>query len=448
VKGIFVAVWNLVRLRRVRPTGAPIAPGVFIGLVLVALASTLVLDWIATEPPRSFLLAGVQSWSVWVLLLIGLGALAAREAPHAPVGGPLIALLLATGATLDLVQCVVLATVPAASPAVLMSDWLRLVLEVSIATRAIDACTGIGALRASSLGALYGAILLGLSWNLPGEGFWYTESSFEAPRAASFDAEALLHGQADRVRGAVGALAPERPGVADLFLVSVAADATQGVFRREVEYVQSLFAERFETSGHSLLLVNDDAERDAYPLATGSNLADALTGIGARVDRDDDVVFLFLTGHGGPDGRVAVSFPRLPLNDLEPEDLVRALDASGIRWQVVVVSACYSGTFLEPLRHPNRLVITASAADRASFGCSDHAPMTEFGRAFFVEALADETSFARAFESARARVAERERAEKLTPSLPQIAFGDAIAAKLETMEARWRPAPVVTAQAP
>lgn len=448
MKRIFVAVWNLVRLRRVRPTGAPIAPGIFIGLVLVALVSTIALDWVATESPRSFLLSGVEGWSVWVLLLIGLGALAAHEAPHLRVAGPLIALLLATGATLDVVQMVVFAAAAGAPAAIAASYWLRLVLEVSISARAIDACTGIGVLRAGSLGALYGATLLGLSWNLPGDGFWYTESSFEAPPAASFDAEALLHVQADRVRAAVGALAPERPGVADLFLVSIAADATLGVFRREVEAVQALFDARFDTNGRSLLLVNDAAETDAYPLATGSNLAAALAGIGTRIDRADDVLFLFVTGHGGPDGRVAVSFPRLPLNDLEPADLVRALDASGIRWQVVVVSACYSGTFLEALRHPDRLVITASAADRASFGCSDQAPMTDFGRAFFVDALGDETSFPRAFESARLRVEERERAEKRTPSLPQIALGEAIAAKLEAMEARWKAAPMVTASAP
>lgn len=41
-------------------------------------------------------------------------------------------------------------------------------------------------------------------------------------------------------------------------MLSFAADSTQGVFRREVDFVQQLFDERFDTSDRSLVLVNSE----------------------------------------------------------------------------------------------------------------------------------------------------------------------------------------------
>ena len=250
------------------------------------------------------------------------------------------------------------------------------------------------------------------------------------------DAESLLHGEAAGISTAAAALAPQRPGVPDLYLLGFAADATQGLFRREVDLVRSLFDERFGTSDRSLVLVNSEETAFLRPLASASNLGDALAALGERMDPEEDVLFLFLTGHGRSSGRLVVRFPPLPLNDLTPARLAEQLDASGIRFRVIVVSACYAGTFLEPLRGDDTLVITAGSADRRSFGCSDDAEMTDFGPAFFAEALQRDTAFPAAFESVRAAIAARELAQKLTPSNPQIALGPGIAAKLRELEAR------------
>jgi hypothetical protein len=50
--------------------------------------------------------------------------------------------------------------------------------------------------------------------------------------------------------------------------------------------------------------------------------------------------------------------------------------------KVIVVSACYSGGFIDPLQDDRALVITASRPDRRSFGCADESYFTYFGRAF------------------------------------------------------------------
>jgi hypothetical protein len=102
-----------------------------------------------------------------------------------------------------------------------------------------------------------------------------------------------------------------------------------------------------------------------------------------------------------------------------------------VKWRVIVVSACYSGGYVEPLRDANTMVITAAAPDRSSFGCEAGRDFTYFGQAFFRDALAKTRSFTAAFEAAKEIVAREEAAERLTPSLPQIAVGAAIAERLK-----------------
>ncbi len=83
------------------------------------------------------------------------------------------------------------------------------------------------------------------------------------------------------------------------------------------------------------------------------------------------MLFLSLSSHGSKDGEISVRNGMLALNDLSASDLAAALRESGIKWKVIVVSACYAGKFIEPLRDDNTIIIAAAAADRTSFGCSD-----------------------------------------------------------------------------
>ena len=111
------------------------------------------------------------------------------------------------------------------------------------------------------------------------------------------------------------------------------------------------------------------------------------------------------------------------------------LKESAIRWKVVVVSACYSGGFIDPLQDERTLVITAARHDRTSFGCADENDFTYFGRAFFKDALPGSRSFEEAFRKADAIVAAREKKElpKEQPSAPQMQGGAGIAQQLK----RW-----------
>jgi hypothetical protein len=300
---------------------------------------------------------------------------------------------------------------------------------------------GASASRRLVAGVVFAA-LLALPWRIRTDAsFWYSyegqddeEVADEAPVAYEDQPEVVLGRQAAMVAARLDRLAPQVPGVVDLYAVGFAGDGGEGVFRNEVEYLERLLPQRFGARDRVLPLINSPGTTDTVPLATLTNLRAALAGIGARIDRDEDLVLLFLTSHGSADHELYVDLDPLPLRQVTPGDLRRALDDAGIRWRVVVVSACYSGGFIDELRTPETLVITAARTDRTSFGCGSTSQITYFGKAFLTEALNRTTDFREAYALAAQRIGEWERADKRTPSEPQLWAGDRIDAKL----AQWR----------
>jgi hypothetical protein len=145
------------------------------------------------------------------------------------------------------------------------------------------------------------------------------------------------------------------------------------------------------------------------------------------------VLFLFLTSHGSEDHRLAMEFWPLQLADIDPGMLKQMLDASGIRWRVIVISACYSGGFIEPLKDSRTLIMTAADPEHSSFGCGADSDLTYFGKAYFDEALRETRSLTAAFELARKSIAAREGAQGYEPSNPQMFLGEEMAAKLRQM---------------
>jgi hypothetical protein len=276
---------------------------------------------------------------------------------------------------------------------------------------------------------------------LPGEG-WWRSSQQVASRDARYPSpvsEAALAAQPQLLADAIDGLDDERPGITDLYFVGFAPYAAEDVFRKDMEVARDLFDDRFDTDGRSILLINNPRTVLDEPLATVSNLRETLKAIGGGIDPDDDVVMLYLEGHGSADRKLAAEFPPLELDALTPESLRDMLDDAGIKWRIIVVSACYSGGWIEPLKDEHTLIMTASAANRRSFGCGTGSDATYFGDALFQHALRFEDSFVKAFEQARERIAERERTEHVSPpSNPQIYFGTEMAAKLPKLEATLR----------
>lgn len=258
----------------------------------------------------------------------------------------------------------------------------------------------------------------------------------DEPETPDYSAERVFYDQYRLVDEALSALRPQTKGRTDLYVVAFAGDGDENVFRNEVEYVEKLFSERFDAAGRVVVLENNPATVETRPLATWTNLELVLDGLleHGRFDPDEDILLLFMTSHGDEDHSLYVGMDTLPLDWIGAEDLSQIVNSRPFRWRVSIISACYSGGFLEGLKNSTSMVITAARADRTSFGCGADSDITYFGKAFFVDGLNQTDTFRGAFEIARQLIADWEEADEQKASEPQIASTPLIEAKL----AQWR----------
>src|SRR5450432_3922691 len=246
--------------------------------------------------------------------------------------------------------------------------------------------------------------------------------------------EQVMYAQTQLMQGAVEHLMPRTPGKTNLYLIGFAGDGDENVFRNEVEFVERQFVQRFDDAGHTLLLINNPATVSQRPLASLTNLGTAIDAVAERMDLDQDILLLFLTSHGSREHELYVGLDPLPLDQIAPEDLSDLFTGAHIRNKVIVISACYSGGFIEALKDDTTMVITAARADRPSFGCGTDSEITDFGRAFFVEGLNHSDSFPAAFAVASSLIDAWETRDGEQHSYPQIATTPQIEARLKA----WR----------
>lgn len=236
--------------------------------------------------------------------------------------------------------------------------------------------------------------------------------------------------QGQLLQEALDALPASTPAV-ELYSLTLAGDGKQSVFLREADYVSKLLRERFGARGNVTLTNHRDHLSDR-PLATRESLTRAVQALAER-SGPEDLVFIYLTSHGSSEHELSIDQPRLQLSDLPASELAALLKPLNDRHKVVVISACYSGGFIPPLKNDKTLVMTAARADRVSFGCSEENDFTYFGRALFAEAFNETDDLNRAFELAKAKVAEREQADEFEPSEPQLWAPQAVLGHWKTL---------------
>jgi hypothetical protein len=274
-------------------------------------------------------------------------------------------------------------------------------------------------------------LALCLTLEVPATSVWARPSASSA--RADDGARALLAEQPGRVAAEVDRLAPRVPGTTNVFFLGFAGYGEQRVFRKEAELARRVFGDRFGSLQRSVELVNDVRDRTTYPLATYDNFREALELIGRRMQRED-VLVLVLTSHGSAEDGLAVTNGSLADDALSPRDVRRALDAAGIRWRVVIASACYAGIFIRPLRTDTSLIMTAADARHSSFGCADDRDLTYFGEALLKDSMPSACSLEEAFAHARVIIRRRENDEGEIHSNPQLYVGARMRAKLRELD--------------
>ncbi|WP_448663228.1 C13 family peptidase [Sphingomonas sp. CJ20] len=245
----------------------------------------------------------------------------------------------------------------------------------------------------------------------------------------------LLEDHRRRAR-AFAALLPQRKGVVDAYVVSIALDSDP-VFGREAREAGKVLARRYDAVGRTLVLGSPTGPgaTDALPNGSLESLALALARVAEVMDRTEDVLVLYVTSHGAKIG-IAYHDGDQGYGMLPPVRLAAMLDGLGIRNRVLFLSACYSGIFIQPLSNDTSAILTAASSDRTSFGCRAENDWTFFGDAMVNHALRKPQPLDAAIVEARDLISGWELSGKLTPSDPQVAIGAGMAPILAALEAR------------
>jgi hypothetical protein len=402
-------------------------------MALLWLGLWLGIDRWLEGPEPQWYPAGIPLLAWYGLAILALAGLLRWRSDPEPRFAPVLALVMGI-VPLPLLFAVIAAASPDSRwlPAGAVLASLYMLLYFSYALRAI---TGARQRTAAGAGVVFVLALAWLSDRLDViPDVWQPREAAQAESAGSpVDAEELLFTQSARIDAALAAVHRAPTAASQAFFLGFAGVGEQKVFAQEIGLAARVLSERYDIGTRRVDLVNDQRDLEAAPLATLAGLKYALRGLAARMNLDRDVLFVSISSHGSQDASVAVSNSDLPLDDLTDEDLAEALSDSGIKWRVIVISACYSGSFIESLRTPQTIVITASAADRTSFGCSNDRDLTYFGEAFYRDALPEARSLHAAFDAAKAAIDRREHAENITASNPQAYFGVEIEAKLAAL---------------
>jgi hypothetical protein len=199
----------------------------------------------------------------------------------------------------------------------------------------------------------------------------------------------------------------------------LAGDDSIGAFDHAIEALATLFQQ------HHIAVVQQFSANPRKLSAT-VRLA-TVTQLSAAIPRlqiqPGEGCLLYATSHGTPRG---LTLARDPASGywLRPGQLHRVMQAAcGEAPTILVLSGCYTGTFLRPeLRGPHRIILTAAAADRPSFGCHAKAQYTYYDGCF-LQAFATAPTWQALHRTVARCVAAAERQLGAPPSAPQAFFG-------------------------
>lgn len=198
--------------------------------------------------------------------------------------------------------------------------------------------------------------------------------------------------------------------------VLIAGDSSTPAFDNGVEEMRA----KLQAHGVTNITIYsaDPASVPRERLSTSGNVAAGLRGGGGQA------CLAFMTSHGNEDG----FYLRLDRRLLTPSTLDRLLtEGCGSVPTVVVVSACHSGTFIDNgVRRPNRVILTAAATKRTSFGCGADDEYTYYDWCLLHQ-FDGAVTWSELSAATRSCVEGLERKMGVKASLPQLFVGSDVA---------------------
>jgi len=202
-------------------------------------------------------------------------------------------------------------------------------------------------------------------------------------------------------------------------VVLVAGDGSLKVFDNAVTVMRRLLLTRQGFAPDDIRVVS--ATLGGEQKATEQHVMDAVADMRPATGQG---CLVFATSHGVHDAGLWLSASQTPLSPLA---LDLALNTGcGDAPTVVVVSACFSGSFAQPpMARPNRIILTAARPDRTSFGCQAGRRYTVYDQCL-LRSLGAAADWREVYDKTRSCVGGEELREQVEPSEPQGWFGDEV----------------------
>jgi hypothetical protein len=285
------------------------------------------------------------------------------------------------------------------------------------------------ALLAVSAVVPHAPIFVGRDFDIRTANLWESLHARFATAEAASGPPGFEQTQRSLLQTEIARLAPRKKDATNIYTLGIAGWADQDVFLKELDGALAAISAVLPIRGHWVRLVNHRETLENLPLANQRNFAASVHALSEILDKESDVLLLLMTSHGEPGG-FGLRLPSEVVTQLTPQEVAAVLDREGIKNRVVIVSACYSGTFVPPLANDNTIVLTASDAKSTSFGCAPERDWTYFGDALFRQSMHPGRDFQRAFDNARVLIQGWELMDRARPSNPQAHFGPTLVARL------------------
>jgi hypothetical protein len=479
-------VWSILRFAaraavwRTTPDPPLVGLATLVGWTLVLAAVRVAVQYVDAAPSPAFTPYGLNALVASLVIALAIAAFFVRPAARTTVLAAMVALSAVVEVVLSAIRLALTHVLQSSSPSAAFFSWFPALnvgwvagfveIALSISFFMAPAVSWIGGMfaivrsvepgaRLRLLGkviALWAAlfvakglvphapVFVGPSFDVRSANWWeYVRSHYFAeakrpengPPNPSHAPAQVENAQVENVqpallRAAIARLAPQKHGTTDIYAIGVAGFSDLDVFTKEIDGAIAAIAHILPIRDRTVRLINHRETIDAAPLASRRNFAAAVHAVGQLMDRDEDVLLLVMSSHGTATG-FSLQLPAGSSQVLTAHEVKGILDGEGIKNRVVIVSACYSGVFVEPLANDNTIVLTAAGEKSTSFGCAAQREWTYFGDAFFRQGLHPGTDFKRAFDHARILIQSWEMLDRLPPSNPQAHFGPALVGRLE-----------------
>ena len=234
---------------------------------------------------------------------------------------------------------------------------------------------------------------------------------------ALLQSDLLLTQQLDKIEKY---LQQTSPPTRTVIYVGSAQHSQSLVFQSDVLLTEQKLKE-INPNLQSIILSNQsETSRLVYPFATQSSLNRIFQKVDQWSQKNSVILFFLVSTHGNVNV-LSVNIGNSYLPAVRPEHIKNWLAGLKDTPTALLLSACYSGSFIPTLSAQNRIILTAAAHDRNSFGCSYHEKNT-----YFIDGLLGDSSWnpdltwQEMHNQAAEKISKLEQKNNLQASSPQI----------------------------